>query len=101
MRICGKILKRELRKEDKRKREMTGEYIAHLLEEQAHSAESKESSIDSASVNFSQKEDVVEEKEEEIVTSAEPQKADEQPTLSTFLAVLFCFYMIAIVIAGN
>lgn len=79
---------------------MTNEYITHLLEEQAHSAESNESSIDSASVNCAQKEEAVEEKEE-IVSSAAAEKVNEQPTLPTFIAMLFCFYMIAIVIAGN
>jgi hypothetical protein len=51
MRQCGKILKRELRKEDKKTLEMTTDFIHNLLDEKVQSAESDESSIDSASVN--------------------------------------------------
>lgn len=116
MRVCGKILKRELRKEDKRNREMTNQYITHLLDEQAHSAESDESSIDSASVNCLGKEighveeinsgvqeaipESLEKEMDKVAEKGDLSKvsAESSPSASVFLGCLFLFYLLCIMI---
>ena len=102
MRVCGKILKRELRKEGKRNAEMTSEYINALLDEDVHSAESDESSIDSASVNHIPVDD---KPDQEEMNSAEVKPSEnvvEEKAATPFgslFGVLFCFYMICIMIS--
>lgn len=112
MRVCGKILKRELRKEDKRTKELANQHIYTLLEE-VHSAESDESSIDSVSVNYV-KEDIQPDKEETTsagvatkVTSSEiqselPTTKQETPSpLVNLFYALFFVYMISIVVSDS
>lgn len=113
MRVCGKILKRELRKEDKRTKALANQHIYTLLEEEVHSAESGESSIDSVSVNYV-KEDIQSDKEETTsagvatkVTSSEiqselPTTKQETPSpLVNLFCALFFVYMISIVVSDS
>lgn len=102
MRMCGKILKRELRKEAKTNMTTTREYINYLLDEEVHSAESDESSIDSASVNCVKADDKPDDKEihsEEIKPSEHIVEKKAATPFGNLFAVLFCFYMICIMIS--
>lgn len=102
MRVCGKILKRELRKEGKRNAEMTSEYINALLDEDVHSAESDESSIDSASVNHIPDDDKPDQEEMNSAEIKPSENVVEEKAATPFgslFGVLFCFYMICIMIS--
>ena len=114
MRVCGKILKRELRKEDKRTKALANQHIYTLLEEEVHSAESDESSIDSVSVNYV-KEEIQPDKEErksagvatKVTPSSEiqnelPSTKQETPSpLVNLFCALFFVYMISIVVSDS
>jgi hypothetical protein len=107
MRVCGKILKRELRKEGKRNAEMTSEYINALLDEDVHSAESDESSIDSASVNCvdANREAVMEEinteEQKGATTNAVVEEEIAPVSLGNILGLCFFMYILCIVIWDN